>query len=494
MRHRHFSNSFPGFGIDQHDNNHTPVDPPYFPTGRPVAQDNGPGPFVGQMNHHHHHMSRGGAQNRNMEISRTNEYPPSSNITMEIQPFVPTTFSHPPVPENRSLPPGGHIHSTNYNIPSTHDLEAGPIANQGRLKRKRSGSLNSLYTAGSSSTSASSSQMPMEKPALDYRGSLTIDGQDSSRNVRRRYRHDDDVEPSITRPHVPNQFYQPTPHPPNYSSPVQHPNPGHWNCAPQSHYPAPSHRRLSPSDMSGSRHEMSQFHVGGSSGDSVFTRPSQNLHGPHTNHSRRLQSSYGNGSRYSHYAHGGTSSANGMRTPPEDFSSRNTRHCSPGGWRGNYRSGRPRIAVERFHSVLDVTEAHDRIGHENNMMMVDRASFYGNSRNVSDQYRDLRLDIDNMSYEELLNLEERIGNVNTGLSEDSMSKCLREKVYYSSDQSHEEVSCPICLEEYKDGDNVGTMEKCGHDYHVDCIKKWLLMKKLCPICKTECPNQEQREG
>lgn len=51
---------------------------------------------------------------------------------------------------------------------------------------------------------------------------------------------------------------------------------------------------------------------------------------------------------------------------------------------------------------------------------------------------------------ELLNLEERIGSVNTGLSEDSMSKCLREKVYYSSsdqnqNQNHEEVSCPICL-------------------------------------------------
>lgn len=492
------SNSFTRFGIEQHDTNHTPVDHSYFPTATP---DNGP--FVGQMNHHN--MSRvvglqqqqqqhSGPHRMNLEGgSRANEYPPpSSNIPMEVvqQPFVPP-FPPPPITENRSLPPGGHTHYTNYNVQSTHELEAGGPMNHHHHhpttgKRKRSGSLNNLYAAGSSSGSSSSSQMPMEKQTIPppYRGgsSLTIDGQDSSRNVRRRYTHShrhDDMESTITATtHLPNHFYQsPPPHPPNYSTPVPH-------------YPL----RLPPPDISGSRHEMTQLHGGGSSGDSVFSRhppSSQNLH-HHANHSRRIQSSYGNGSsRYSQYAHGGTSS---MRTPPESFSSRNSRHCSPGGgWRGSYRTGRPRLAVERFHSVVDVTESHDRIGHEA-MMMVDRTSFYGNSRNFSDQYRDLRLDIDNMSYEELLNLEERIGSVNTGLSEDSMCKYLREKVYCSSDQNHEEVSCPICLEEYKNGDNIGRMEKCGHGYHVECIKKWLLMKKVCPICKTECSNQEPREG
>lgn len=47
--------------------------------------------------------------------------------------------------------------------------------------------------------------------------------------------------------------------------------------------------------------------------------------------------------------------------------------------------------------------------------------------------------------QELLNLEERIGNVSTGLSEDTMSKSVRVKVHYSLDQNQEEVSCPICL-------------------------------------------------
>lgn len=47
--------------------------------------------------------------------------------------------------------------------------------------------------------------------------------------------------------------------------------------------------------------------------------------------------------------------------------------------------------------------------------------------------------------QELLALGERIGNVNTGLSEDMISKCLTETIYCSSDQLQEEGTCVICL-------------------------------------------------
>ncbi|KAK3195814.1 hypothetical protein Dsin_027124 [Dipteronia sinensis] len=53
-----------------------------------------------------------------------------------------------------------------------------------------------------------------------------------------------------------------------------------------------------------------------------------------------------------------------------------------------------------------------------------------------DGYSDMRLDVDNMSYEE----------------------------------------------EYGDGDDLGTLD-CGHDFHRDCIKQWLMQKNLCPKCK-----------
>ncbi|KAJ6909385.1 hypothetical protein NC652_020390 [Populus alba x Populus x berolinensis] len=59
------------------------------------------------------------------------------------------------------------------------------------------------------------------------------------------------------------------------------------------------------------------------------------------------------------------------------------------------------------------------------LMMLDNPYLYG-SINLFDQYRDMRLDVDSMSYKELLVLGERIGNVNTGLPEDVFSKCLME--------------------------------------------------------------------
>lgn len=117
-------------------------------------------------------------------------------------------------------------------------------------------------------------------------------------------------------------------------------------------------------DMSGSR----QFHIGGSSADvrdpffsrhSVSSSHTPSMREEHVNHSQRAESAYGNGSRYSHYAHGGSSSTNGLHTPPDNFSTRHSRH-----WGSHYRSGRPRIAIDRFPPVIDTTESHDRMGHE----------------------------------------------------------------------------------------------------------------------------------
>ncbi|KAM3358039.1 hypothetical protein P3S68_020970 [Capsicum galapagoense] len=59
------------------------------------------------------------------------------------------------------------------------------------------------------------------------------------------------------------------------------------------------------------------------------------------------------------------------------------------------------------------------------------------SRSMFDQHRDMRLEIDDMGYEELLALGERIGYVNIVLSEELILKCMTESIYCSSDQIHE---------------------------------------------------------
>ncbi|KAK1271297.1 RING-H2 finger protein ATL44 [Acorus gramineus] len=140
----------------------------------------------------------------------------------------------------------------------------------------------------------------------------------------------------------------------------------------------------------------------------------------------------------------------------------------------------------RMRGVIIRSEEEENI--RNRMMsqalvMINRSAAY-NSRSLRDQHRDMRLDIDNMTYEELLDLEERIGYVNTGLSDDMISKCVRVVIYCSSDESPDDGNCAICLEDYKDSQDLGVL-KCGHDFHSECIKKWLGMKSVCPICKTE---------
>lgn len=106
---------------------------------------------------------------------------------------------------------------------------------------------------------------------------------------------------------------------------------------------------------------------------------------------------------------------------------------------------------------------------------------------VQDQYRDLRLDIDSMSYEDLLALEESIGNVCTGLEKDTISSCLKSKIYAvnidpAPTQEISELKCSICQVDFEEGNELGTL-KCGHNHHFQCIEEWLLRKNQCPICK-----------
>ena len=89
--------------------------------------------------------------------------------------------------------------------------------------------------------------------------------------------------------------------------------------------------------------------------------------------------------------------------------------------------------------------------------------------------------VDNMSYEELLALEERMGNVNKGLPKEKIEKLPKEsfmKYKYSDDK------CIVCQYEFKNYEKV-TVLPCKHCYHPECITQWLENKKVCPYCKTE---------
>ncbi|KAJ1436745.1 Zinc finger, RING-type [Sesbania bispinosa] len=137
--------------------------------------------------------------------------------------------------------------------------------------------------------------------------------------------------------------------------------------------------------------------------------------------------------------------------------------------------------VSELRNVLGLMRRGGNLRFED-VMILDHSVFSGIA-DIHDRHRDMRIDVDNMSYEELLALEERIGNVNTGLSEENILKHLKQKKYSVESGSQREAEpCCVCQEEYNDGDDIGSLD-CGHDYHTDCIKQWLVHKNLCPICK-----------
>ncbi|XP_052192276.1 E3 ubiquitin-protein ligase MBR2-like isoform X2 [Diospyros lotus] len=141
----------------------------------------------------------------------------------------------------------------------------------------------------------------------------------------------------------------------------------------------------------------------------------------------------------------------------------------------------PSDDINGWRALAAGIEGRQRLVSEDYMMFDP---FINGVAEVHDRHRDMRLDVDNMSYEELLALEESIGNVSTGLSEETILKSMPQRKYLSimeGSASNMEPCC-ICQEEYATGDDIGSLD-CSHDFHVNCIKQWLTHKNLCPICK-----------
>eukprot|EP01090_Pellita_catalonica_P021902 TRINITY_DN8326_c0_g1_i2.p1 TRINITY_DN8326_c0_g1~~TRINITY_DN8326_c0_g1_i2.p1 ORF type:complete len:294 (-),score=47.56 TRINITY_DN8326_c0_g1_i2:114-995(-) len=100
------------------------------------------------------------------------------------------------------------------------------------------------------------------------------------------------------------------------------------------------------------------------------------------------------------------------------------------------------------------------------------------------------VDVDNMSYEQLLALGERIGSVNTkGLSDIAIDRNTASYSYTSSptaadkkEKTENNSSCSICLMDFEDGEDVRLLP-CTHLYHKACIDKWLVQNGSCAVCK-----------
>ncbi|KAJ6793618.1 putative E3 ubiquitin-protein ligase HIP1 [Iris pallida] len=462
---------------------------------------------------------------------------PSSNVNVEVPNHLaanpgPThnPYLHASSASSSSRMPPNYVQAGpscyNHFANGHASIAVNPRMEYGRApsKRKNSavpmavdrGNTNNYYSAGNSSNLPipSSTLQPNLTPGPQYwawdpvsmhlshrSDNLSTVGEGSHRNVRSRQCNASRLETHSTGP---NLFSNPSHHHPstNVSGLAVA---GQW-----SHPPAclDSQRRVPSSGSDGFNREMNQS-IGGSSSvnhnmeidigyrpNSVHngssSTPLPPLHGMSSQVMGVGHNGYGLGtlpySAIASYQPMGfaVSLERGRRLGMEAIPpSRHSRPLSTVG-QINERNGRSRTLYDRLQPFSSGYSAHSRWESEG-VSMMDRSIIY-DSRNLFDQHRDMRLDIDNMSYElflpaqELLVLEERIGSVSTGLSENTISMCLKESVYCSSNEEPDEGNCVICLEEYKDKEGLGRLN-CGHDFHASCIKKWLLIKSVCPICK-----------
>ncbi|CAN1342543.1 E3 ubiquitin-protein ligase BIG BROTHER [Linum perenne] len=154
-------------------------------------------------------------------------------------------------------------------------------------------------------------------------------------------------------------------------------------------------------------------------------------------------------------------------------------------------------AYKYGYSGSESTSYYDPYEVNENLPRMDvstsrRAWQYPSEAN-SDLWQD-DVDPDNMTYEELLDLGEAVGTESRGLSEELISMLPTSKCKFGSFFSRKKSGerCVICQMRYKRGEKQ-TKLPCKHTYHSECITKWLVINKVCPVCNNEVFGEESRD-
>lgn len=97
------------------------------------------------------------------------------------------------------------------------------------------------------------------------------------------------------------------------------------------------------------------------------------------------------------------------------------------------------------------------------------------------------MNIDNMSYEELIALSDRVGYVERSRPTVAAVALVPTRLA-TSDDVEEEAECAVCCEFYVEGDELRVLP-CLHEFHKCCIDKWFCSghasARKCPMCNAD---------
>ncbi|XP_023672484.2 uncharacterized protein [Paramormyrops kingsleyae] len=113
-----------------------------------------------------------------------------------------------------------------------------------------------------------------------------------------------------------------------------------------------------------------------------------------------------------------------------------------------------------------------------------RGHRFRGSRGSRQRHPDLFDDSRGDNYEALLAFEESQGAV---IAKKTMSTIEIQRLpikTFEPAYSAGKITCQICFSEYAEGEKLRTLP-CLHDYHVQCIDRWLKENATCPVCRVD---------
>jgi len=148
-------------------------------------------------------------------------------------------------------------------------------------------------------------------------------------------------------------------------------------------------------------------------------------------------------------------------------------------------------ADQHLHAILNNPTNHNIQAHLTIQPISTRMETPNNSWPPTPLlFRSFRTPIflrNNEHVEELLRMEEQLNGLNNpanlGANQEHIN-CRTLSYKYSKEQITIEEKCTICLSEYEQSDHVRRLP-CMHLFHIECVDRWLIQSKRCPICRID---------
>lgn len=145
-------------------------------------------------------------------------------------------------------------------------------------------------------------------------------------------------------------------------------------------------------------------------------------------------------------------------------------------------------AMSSYQNSLDLLRANASQMSPEDYAAFQLALMEEEERDQAAEVADLEDDQGNLSYETMLQLGERIGDVKQERwameSDEHIGKIPVETFQgnVGPDADDSERKCLVCQCEYEKDDELRRLP-CGHCFHVPCVDQWLKTKDVCPYCR-----------